>query len=821
MKVRSRRSRAINLNIVVNILATGGRALLMTLVAVPPAIYAGLAVPSARAQTPLEAPTPPPASAPSSEERISEIRVEGNRAVQADAVRGLMASKPGLPLNPLDIRNDIRAIYQSGFFQDVRIDRVLENGRLVLVVRVLEKPSIREIRFVGFDVVSASSLNDKLQVKRYTIVDDRKINADLRTIEQAYVEKGYYLARASYALEPLPSGEVNLVYTVIENSPLSVSKVNILGNAYFGDGELKNGMFTREKRWTSWLNNAGTFKDEFVNRDKEYLSYIYRDNGFAEALVGAPQARLDSNRQNVEVSYYVEEGERFNIGDIKITGDLLFPEAEILEKLVMKKGAIFRISQFQNDLRVLSDLYGDEGYAFVDVLPKTVANRETRIIDLEFRITKGDKVYFRNIVIEGNSKTRDNVIRRNIRVSEGDRFHATRLERSKQLVERLGYFQEVTIQREPDRANKAMDLRVKVKEKSTGTLSASLGASPKSSGRDFNLFAQGQYSEANLLGKGWSTSLSANLTPEGSYGFSASATEPSIDDGPWSLTGYGSYVYEVDQPYEFEPDVFTNIRKVGLILGREIVEDLRFSVGYSYESVSRNRVSQYLAPFTKVGDTERVSETLTYDKTDNYLQPTSGYYLSASNYNAFKILGGQNYFGLVEGAAAYYLPVTFGEDFRTNFRFAFEPAFVYQVSGRPVPYWERLTLGTFLNMRAYADEERQISPKIQVQQAPGSEVRTIAKGGERRLYSAIEYFIPVIPEANLRLVTFGEAGTVLDYGQDFRWEDVKYDVGFGFRWQTPIAPFRFEWAWPVENGRLGDSKFVFFVGTDSASSLNR
>ncbi|MCA2961676.1 MAG: outer membrane protein assembly factor BamA [Silvanigrellales bacterium] len=797
------------------------------LIAFPLVVVLGLGLPGkARAQALVE----PEAGEAAAKQgvRILDVKVEGNRAVQSDAVKGLMNLKPGSPYDASLVRRDIKAIFASGFFQDVRIDASASAGPdasgLVLLVSVVEKPSIREIRFVGFEAVTESSLSDKIQAKRYTIVDERKITGDLRVIEQQYVEKGYYLARASFSLDPTDSGEVVLTYRVLENDPVSVARVNLVGNHWFSDSELKGNMATREKRWTSFLNNAGTFKDEFVNRDKEWLAYFHRDNGFAEATVAQPQARLDGGRQNVEVSYYVEEGERFDVGKIKVTGDVLFPEDEVKEKLALKEGALFRISQFQNDMRVLSDMYGDEGYAFVDVLPKTSANRETKILDIEYVVTKGEKAYFRNIVVEGNSKTRDNVVRRNIKVTEGERFHATRLDKSKEAIERLGFFQEVQVVREPDQKNNRMDLRVKVKEKSTGQLSASIGASPSSDGREFNFFAQGQYSEANLVGKGWSLGLTANLTPTGSYGLSTNFTEPSINDGPWSSSVFASYDYEVSEPFKgIEGKRFTTIKRVGTSLGREIfVEDLRFSLGYSFERVSTNNINPVLRPFTKVGDTERISQTLTYNKTNNYLQPTSGVSLSATNTFGMKVFAGDNTFGLVEGSAAYYIPLPVTDEYLTNFRFAFEPAYVYPLMGKPIPIWERLRLGSLLNMKAYFQEEDVISPLVDVMVSPDSgAVRRIDKGGNRRLYWSGEYFFPLIPEANLRLVTFGEAGTVLDDRESFSTDKLKYDVGFGFRWLTPIAPFRFEWAWPVEKGRLGQSQFIFFIGNDNASSLTR
>lgn len=769
--------------------------------------------------------------AESAQQKIVEIQVQGNKAVQPDAILGLMDTKVGNALSSSEISEDVRNIFNSGYFKDVRIDAQTRPNGVILTVVVDEKPSVKEIKFVGFDAISSSSLSDKIQVKKFTILDERKITSDLRTIEQMYVEKGYYLARASYTVEVANSSEVVLIYQIIENNPVWVSHVNLLGNGHFGDTELKNNMATREKRWSSWLTNAGAFKDEFINRDKEFLSYIYRDSGFAEANISTPQSRLDVGRQTVDVSFNIDEGERFQVGSVKVSGDLLekptgekiYSEQELVDKFQMKSGKWFRISQFQTDMRMLTDLYGDHGFAFADILPKTAANRDTKKIDIEFVITKGEKVYFRNIVVEGNAKTRDNVIRRNIKVAEGELFHATRLEKSRAAIERLGYFQEVQIVREPDvRANR-MDLRIKVKEKSTGTLSASLGASPSSDTRSINFFAQGSYSEANLLGKGWNAGLSANFNPTGSYSLNMNLTEPSFNDGPWSVTGFGAYDYELSQPIPFEPERFSKVLRVGLSVGREIIEDLRVSGGYSVERVIRNDVTPIGKLFTKQGLTEKLTQSISYDKTDSYLMPTSGFSVSATNALALKILGGNNQFGLAEMSVNYYVPLMIGEDFKTNFRFVVEPTMVYPINRQPIPYWERLSLGTLYNMKAYYQDENIIGPRVEVLNGPFAQnVNRIMAGGNRRIYGAAEYFVPLIPEANLRLVSFAETGTVLDEHETLNIDNFKHDVGFGLRWQTPIAPFRFEWAWPLQKGgKLGTMEFIFSVGNDNVSSLTR
>lgn len=783
--------------------------------------------------TPETAPKPSPVPAPPVTESAADTRtiraidVQGTRAVQPEAVTEVMSLKVGQTLQQGVLRQDIKKIFDTGFFDDVQIraESAQAGGGVRLVVLVTEKPSVREIRFVGFQEVSEDTITEKLQTKKYAIVSDGRLNADLRTIEQLYVEKGYYLARASYSLEVLDSGEVDVVFRVIENHKVHVSRVNLLGNMFFSDQELNSGMFTKRRIWGSFLSPAGTFKDEFVSRDKEYLSYIYRDNGFAEATVSAPISRMDGGREAVDVTYFIEEGERFNIGKISFKGDLLYSDEELREKLELQQGELFRISRFQRDIQALQDLYGDEGYAFADIVPKTAAKRDEKLIDIEFEIVKGDKVYFRKIDVNGNSKTRDNVIRRNAKVSEGELFHATRLKETKEQIERLGFFEDVQVQRLPDPANRAMDIQIKVKEKSTGSLSASIGASPSRDGRDFSFFAQGKYSEANLMGYGWNTSLSLDITPPPEsgaslgYRISAGFREPSINDGPWSASVSGSWGYSEDRPFEGEPIAATEEWTARFFLGREIFTDLRLSAGYVFRLVERPPVNPVLEETQEIGITESIVTSLTYDKTNNYLFPTKGYFLSLENTYATPLLAGDHSFGRLEFTAEYYLPLVFGDDFLTNFRFALSPGYMYPMDNKVIPIWERYRLGSQLAMKAYSKSiDEVISPKVTVVDSPYvNRVREVAVGGNRRIYGSAEYFVPLIPEANLRMVAFAEAGDVLSEGESFDSDRLKYDVGFGFRWVTPIAPFRFEFAFPVEDGRLGTGEFILFIGGDTAS----
>lgn len=760
---------------------------------------------------------------------ISKIVIQGNKTVTNEAILNLMSIKVGTRLTPTNVANDIKNIFASSYFQDVKFDKGSNNE---LIISVVEKPTVNDLIYEGFDVVSASSLKEKILTKKYTIVDEKKLSQDLRTIEQAYTEKGYYLSKPTYTLELTEHGSVNVIFQVKENKPIQIRKVDLLGNEYFSDSELQGFMATRPYSWLSLLTGAGLYKDEFIAADQQNLTYYYRDNGYAEATVASPLSHLDKNKRDIGVSFFIEEGERFNIGKITITGDLILTEDEIKEQLVLKEGNIYRISKFNSDMKNLKVIYGDKGYAFAYIYPTFNIDRVKRIYDITYNITKGEKAYFRKFNVEGNVKTRDNVIRRALKVTEGELFGSTKLDKSKLNIDRLGFFETVQLIQEPDEANHAIDLKIIVKEKPTGKVSASLGASPDMSGSGISFFGQAQYQEPNLLGKAYNIGLTGQISPQQqdtssfNYSIGLNFGNPSIYDSPWSYNIGANYSYNVSSLTSSSAInkiyITQKVMSSTVTVGREIIENLRFNLGYSISNTTTDPSSPLTGKFNASGTTEKFIQNLTYDATDNYLNPTAGIFLSGTNALAFKGYKGQYSFGTSSALFSGYIPVNYSENFKTNFRLAFQPRFVYQIyDDEPVPIWERLMLGNAYYMKGYSNAGEIISPteSIGISNLTGQTLN-LNSGGNRSFYSTIEYFMPVIPQAGLRFVAFAEAGTVLDDYDSFSADKIKYDVGFGFRWTTPIAPFRFEWAFPVENdGKLGAAHFIFSIGSDSFNNM--
>jgi outer membrane protein insertion porin family len=761
---------------------------------------------------------------------ISKIEIIGNQTLSQEAVINLLTIKVGDMPTKNTIRENIKILLETGYFSDVHVAQKTDG---TLVFHIQEKPTLRHIGFEGFSVVDVSTFDDKLLTKPYSILNEKHVLADLKTIEKSYIENGYYLAKATYVLKATGYNSFDIIFKVQENTPITIRKINLLGNEAFSDAELKNFMITKAYTWLAFMNNSGVYRDEFLDADQNNLTYYYRDNGYAEATIATPTAVLDRSKTNVEVSFYIEQGERYSIGKINITGNLIFSDEDLKKVLTLKEGDYYSISKFSNDMKNLKNYYGDRGYAFTYVYPTFDIDRKNKTYDITYNITPGTKAYFRTISITGNDKTRDNVIRRALKISEGELFNATKLENSKADVEYLGFFSGVEKVETLDPSNGFVDVKISVIEKSTGQFRASLGASPSSfGGGNVRVFGDLNYREQNLLGMGYGLSANVQISPSqnksGSlnYTFGLDFVNPSIYDSAWNFSVSGSYNYQLQSITETTAandfDVYIKQKSIlaSVILGREIIDHLRFTLGYAFSRYIVDPSVPLTQDYYQTGTTEEFTQSLVYDITDNASLPTSGLYMSAYNALGVNWTVGQYRYGTLSGNFAYYLPIYYTKNYKTNFRFLFIPRYVYQTTiTQNIPYWKRLTLGNMYYMKGYTNKGETISPTVPVTINPATgQTINMYIGGNRSFYGSVEYFVPLIQEVGLRFVVFGEGGTVLNDTDVLNFSNLKFDVGFGFRWTTSMAPFRFEWAFPVKNGfKLGDSHFIFTVGVDSAN----
>ena len=745
-------------------------------------------------------------------ETIEDIVVRGNGRVESDAILTIIKTRRGDKLSEASVRDDMQTLFDLGYFSDLRIFRKSTAGGVTLVIQVAEKPAITAISYEGMHEVKEDDVKEKIETKLYTIVNEGKITGDLRAIEKVYAEKGFYLARVTYVLENVGPNEVVLKYMVDEGGMVQVSDVAIIGNQYFSDADLIQKMASQPFTRSAAYGSSSLFKDDFIKNDLGFLQWIYKDNGFAEVQVAKPHQVLDPDRHFVKITYKVEEGLQYNVGTIDLSGDLLFAKEDLTKLMKLKSGGLFRYGQFTRDIETMTDKYGDLGYAYADINPVVTFDKDKRQANINYEISKGEKIYFGDMTIIGNTKTRDNVLRRDFKVHDAELYHSTGLSDTRKELSRLGFFEDIQVLKERNSGDESvLDLKYKVKEKPTGQLQASVGYTPPQGGATKSgFFGQGAYDEQNQSGYGYKTSLHGKWDGDRNYSLDLGFTNPRVNDSEWSAGTNVDFSHAVE---EIITDVKTEEKKYGVsvFVGRKIIEEVTARVTYSLQKTDQNN-DQYLADkFQMRGLQSSMIFSLFRYATDNNIAPTEGTEVTLrQKITGGPILRGDYKFQESSIDAAWYIPLDYSDTFRTYFRLSGSLSYIYSYLGQPVPFAERYRLGGYNDMRGF--DYQTLGPRFYMLRAPGYEPKAYNRGGDKKLLLQFEYFVPLIPEAGIKALAFMDMGRVYDDSELLSLKDMSRDVGFGFRWQTPIAPFRFEWAYPVVNGQLGDPKPIFSIG---------
>ena len=748
---------------------------------------------------------------------ISSILVRGNHKVAAETIIGMLSSKRGKKFNQRLIQKDIRKLHSLKYFSHISIyQRKVSHGRVQLIVEVREKPAIVAIEFVGMKKIPEDKLREGLQTKLYRIIDATSIANDVRLLEQKYAQKGFYLAQVGYSLEEISQHEVVLRFNIVEHHKVAIGSVTIIGNNYFSDKELISKLIMQPLTRSPKLKAMTNFQSVLWERDLHVLALHYKNAGFINVNVAEPDILLTQDRRAVHITYRIEEGEQFNVGSIAVSGDVdsktrLFTADQLLADLTLTEGELFRFDRFRNDVDNLMRKYNDRGYAYANVDPRTNVDAKKRLVHVDYRIDKGAKVYFGKIAIVGNNKTRDNVIRRELAVHEGELFNGTNLQRSKSNVQRLGFFDSVRILREQDAKHKdIIHLRVEVDERSTGQIQAAAIFTPVGGSLRSGWAGQGRYDEKNQLGKGWSTNITGRWSGAKNFSLDLGFSNPRVYDSHWT---FGTSFFHMRESKRYVEDEFLDETRQGstLSVGRKIYEHVIGTLTYRLQSVTVDKNTYVLSKFRDWGLSSSLMLSLSRNATNDYLEPTAG-----SSVSLFQVVAGG---ALLRGDHrylesgfdfAYYFPIDFSDSYRTHIRVHGLASIIYPFGSAPVPFTQRYRLGGFQDLRGFPYWS--IGPKFYAMRSPSDEPVELNYGGNRKVMLQLEYFIPLIQEARAKALLFADIGRVYQEQDQLGFEGFRADVGFGLRLITPIAPLRFEWAYPIENGKLGDVEFIFYLG---------
>lgn len=720
---------------------------------------------------------------------IRAIDVQGNRSVAGDTIRATIQSRPGESVNPDKISHDIKALFALGQFMDVRMEQ--SGGVLKIVVR--ERPAIRDIKFEGNHKIKESALKDDLKIKPFQPLDGKDLSATMQKIRERYAKKGYYTVDIDYKLQPVAGAdEMDLVFVIQENEKAAVRKISFIGNKVFSDSQLRKLIRTKEKGPFSFLSSSGKFQEQMLEQDVMIMTFNYLNKGYLKIKVDKPRVDISKDMRTIYITYRVEEGHRYRISNVRVEGSILTTPDQILDMITVKPKQIYNQQKLEDDVRAITNLYGDEGYAFVNVQPIPEAH-EDDTADIIFKIDKGPRVRIEKINITGNSVTRDKVIRREMKVKEGDIYNQRLVDLSRQKISQLGYFSEVNFATPRGSKDDSLNINITVKEKPTGSFNFGAGFS---TGENFIL--QGSVSKDNFFGYGISGQLMAEWSSLRQQ-FNLSINDPYFLDTNW-IVGVNAY----KSSYRFT-DFRRDAMGAGLNLGRRLFTNTSINLGYQYEDI---KVTDFTFAVPQVfinsrsGTTSEVMLTATYDTRDNRIFPNKGWMVTASTEASGAKLGGTNNFWRSNGNIRWYQPIYKGLTYKTYLR----GGYIKSLNNSVIPLYERYFLGGPNSLRGFYP--RTIGPTIQIPSGPAGPAGAFNYGGNKMLQANIELEMPIYTPAGFKAVVFFDAGNAFAEDQRISLTNLRMDYGFGLRWISPMGPLRFEWGMPI-NRQTGEDSVVF------------
>ena len=768
--------------------------------------------------------------------RIKNIEVSGNGRVSADDVRASMKLRPGLPCTDAEIAKDARALWDLGYFDDLIFSARLEDDDLVLAIAVKERPAIGKIKFEGDDKVDQDDIDEKLSLEVGAILSENDVRAQIPKIRDLYAEEGFFLAKVSYKLTALPNNQVEVQYDIVEGPQVSVRRIQFIGNDHLNDDALLQFMRTHPTGFLSFVSSNDRFKRDHFDEDVLRIQALYYDRGYLNIQVLTPRVELTPDRQQIDVTIPIREGARFKIGRLRvieqnIDGVEIEPlggRRVVREQVDAQPGDWFSRTKLSEGIEKITRHYRDEGFAKAEIVPETELDAQKRAVDVTVVIRRGPECNIERIDVQGNDKTRDRVIRREILIGEGDKYSQTLLEASKDRINALGYFERVDMSESDGDTPGGLVITYEVKERATGTFQVGAGFS---SIERFILTAQ--IDQQNLAGHGQSLSLQAQVSGIRQL-VQSQFVEPYLLSTFWSLSVDVFHTSNSFQAYT------TKQTGAGLALGHPVFHrNLRLALRYSadrttvgdtttafFSTGAQGRTQQQRSPLKNQqlsGRTSTLRASLTWDSRDNRIFPTKGIYSSLSSEMADPDIGSQRTFQRHKLFARFYYPLPFGMVLRLNT----EAGLVTSRRKVGVPLYERFFLGGILSVRGFpfqslgpiSDTPLSVDPNAVSNSGGG-----LRLGGNAMLRTNLELEFPILQAVGIKGVVFTDSGTVwnletticqakqnlnLDPSQKVcGFNPLRFSYGFGLRWFSPMGPLRFEWGFPI-NKRSYEQRYNF------------
>ena len=719
---------------------------------------------------------------------VASIAPAGNERIDVGAILQKISTKPGDLYDPTILRQDLKAVFGMGYFDNVEIEATDSESGKKVVFRVKEKPLVSKVIITGAQEIKEQDIRDAASITANSILNPTKINEAVEKIKDMYKAKGYYNTAVNATISSPNEASAEVSFVIKEGKKITIAKIGFSGNNSYSEGDLKDAIQTStHKWWLSWLTDAGVLKIDILKQDAERITTFYLNHGFIEVKVAEPI--IEQKEDALFVTFPIEEGSRYRVGTIDIQGDLIKNKDELLTTLKISKEEYFNRQVLRDDVTQLTSLYSEQGYAFAEVNPKINKSEDEKKVNIVLQTEKGAMAYINRVEIQGNNRTRDNVIRRDLKVEEGGRFDSKAIQTSTKKLNRLGFFEEVSVTPKPSTVENQMDVVVDVKEKSTGQFSIGAGYSSSE-----NVLFMGEISENNIFGTGNKLSLAANTSSKATR-YNLNFTNPRLYDSQVS----GSIdLFDWQRQY----DSFTK-EAIGttLRLGHPLFEEWRIYYGYTISDTNLTNIADSAPPVIVLSkDIHLTSEaelSLVRDTRDKLFSPTSGSRNSVTTSYAGGPLGGDAQFTKVGGDSSWYFPLFWDTVFHV--RGSAGKAFENEINHLPV--YENYFLGGMNSIRGFRSAT--ISP----------EVNGYKIGGDKMWFGTVSFIHPIVKDMGIDGEIFTDFGNVYAKGSDWDFGDYKKAAGVGLSWASPLGPLRLAWGFNLDpkDGEAG-STWDFSMG---------
>jgi outer membrane protein assembly complex, YaeT protein len=707
---------------------------------------------------------------------VASIVPEGNNRIDGGAILLKISTKPGDLYDPDALRQDLKDVFAMGYFDSVEVEAQDSEDGKVVIFHVREKPLISKILIIGASEIKEEDVREAADIPANSIMNPTKINEAAQKIKDLYKAKGYYNTEVAAKIDAPGHENADVTFDIKEGTKITIEKISFTGNTTFSDGDLTEVMQTSPYSWwLSWLTDAGILKMDILRQDTERIGAFYQTKGFLEVKVGEPT--VEQQEDALFITIPVDEGTRYRVGTVDITGDLIREKEDLLAALRIRDEEYLNRQVLRDDITRIVDLYSEYGYAFADINPKLNKSEKEDTIDLVLHIEKGAVAHVNLVEIQGNTRTRDNVIRRELKVEEGGRFDSRAVRISTERLKRLDFFEDVTVTPKPTMAENLVDIEVDVKEKPTGSFQIGAGYSSSE-----NVLLMGEISENNLFGTGNRLSLAAATSSETTR-YMLRFTNPRL---------YDSYVSGSIDLYNWERayDDFTKDSTGATFrLGHPLWEEWRIYYAYtiadtSLSDIDYNRVSHVILQSKDIKLLSMPEISLVRDTRDKTFSPTRGSRNSISVSYAGGPFGGDAEFTKVEGSSAWYFPMFWN----TVFHVKLAAGQAFENEDGKLPVYEKYFLGGMNSIRGF--KSISVSPR---------DPRTGEKiGGNKMWYGTVAVIFPLVKDMGLDGEIFHDFGDVYDIDDDWDFSKYKKTAGVGLAWASPLGAIRLAWGFNLD-----------------------